>query len=141
MATSTLVITSESAELPRVRAWLRAELTARGFDPHEQSGLQVAVGEITSNSIKHAYEGQAGQPIRLSVESQTDTVVIQIEDFGKQFDPTRYRDPNLDEMNEGGMGLFIAKQLADEFSFDLARERGTRWILTKRKRMESGRTT
>jgi serine/threonine-protein kinase RsbW len=137
---STLVITSESEELPRVRAWLRAELTALGFDPREQSGLQVAVGEITSNSIKHAYEGRSGQPIRLSVESRDDCVVVQIEDFGKQFDPSRYRDPNLDEMNEGGMGLYIARQLADEFSFDLARERGTRWILTKCKRGQPERS-
>ncbi len=140
MATSTLVITSESEELPRVRAWLRTELTALGFDSSEQSGLQVAVGEITSNSIKHAYEGRSGQPIRLSVEPRGDCVVIQIEDFGKQFDPSRYRDPNLDEMNEGGMGLYIARQLADEFSFDLARERGTRWILMKCKRGQSERS-
>jgi anti-sigma regulatory factor (Ser/Thr protein kinase) len=34
-------------------------------------------------------------------------------------------------MNESGVGLYIVKRLADEFSFDLARERGTRWTLVK----------
>ena len=131
MAPSRLVITSESAELARVRVWLRERLSEIGVPRHEQSGLQVAVGEVASNSIKHAYGGQAGQPIHIAVESRGDSVVIEIEDFGTPFDPARYRDPNLDEPNEGGMGLYIARRLADEFSFDLARERGTRWTLVK----------
>jgi serine/threonine-protein kinase RsbW len=131
MAASRLVITSDSAELVRVRAWLRDQLSDIGLAPREQSGLQVAVGELTSNSIKHAYGGQAGQPIHISVESRGDSVVIEIEDFGAPFDPARYQDPNLDQANEGGMGLYIVRRLADELRFDLARERGTRWTLVK----------
>lgn len=125
------MITSESAQLPRVRAWLRDRLSEIGVPQHEQSGLQVAVGEIASNAIKHAYGGRGGQPIHITVESRVDRVVIEVEDFGTPFDPAQYRDPNLDQANEGGMGLYIARNLADEFTFDLARERGTRWRLVK----------
>lgn len=125
------MITSESAQLARMRAWLGEQLSRRGFDARVQSALQVAVGELATNSIKHAYEGRAGHPIHISVESRADGVVIQVEDFGKPFEPARYRQPDLDKMNENGVGLYIVKRLADEFSFDLARERGTRWILVK----------
>ncbi|MBI3628298.1 MAG: ATP-binding protein [Candidatus Rokubacteria bacterium] len=131
MRAETLVITSESRELARVRAWLGEQLARRGLDSHAQSALQVAVGELTTNSIKHAYEGRAGEPIHISVESREDSVVIQVEDFGKPFDPSRYRHPDLDEMNESGVGLYIVKRLADELTYDLARERGTRWTLVK----------
>jgi len=127
----TLVIMSESEELARVRSWLGEQLARRGVDEHAQSALQVAVGELATNSIKHAYGGRGGQPIHISVTSRDDGVVIHVEDFGRPFDPTTYRQPNLDEMNESGVGLYIVKRLADEFSFDLARERGTRWTLVK----------
>jgi serine/threonine-protein kinase RsbW len=126
-----LVITSESRQLARVRAWLGRQLARRGVDAPTQSALQVAVGELTTNSIKHAYGGRTGQPIHISVTSRAGDVVIQVEDFGKPFDPGTYRTPNLDEMNESGVGLYIVKRLADEFSFDLAREQGTRWTLVK----------
>lgn len=131
MKPETLVIGSDSRELARVRAWLGEQLAQRGLDAHAQSALQVAVGELATNSIKHAYEGRAGQPIHISVESRDDGVVIKVEDFGKPFDPARYRHPDLDEMNEEGVGLYIVKRLADELTFDLARERGTRWTLVK----------
>lgn len=131
MKPETLVIGSDSRELARVRAWLGEQLARRGLDAHAQSALQVAVGELATNSIKHAYEGRAGQPIHISVESRDDGVVIKVEDFGKPFDPARYRHPDLDEMNEEGVGLYIVKRLADELTFDLARERGTRWTLVK----------
>ena len=125
------MITSESTQLARVRSWLGEQLARRGVDAPTRSALQVAVGELTTNSIKHAYGGQTGQPIHISVTSRDDGVVIQVEDFGTPFDPATYRQPNLDEMNESGVGLYIVTRLADEFSFDLARERGTRWTLVK----------
>ncbi len=131
MTADTLVITSESSELARLRSWLGEQLSLRGVDDDAQSALQVAVGELATNAIKHAYEGRAGHPIRISVASREDGVVIHVEDFGKPFDPALYRQPNLNEVNEHGLGLYIAQRLADEFSFDLARERGTRWTLVK----------
>ncbi len=131
MTADTLVITSESAQLARLRSWLGEQLARLGVDEHTQSALQVAVGELATNSIKHAYGGRAGQPIHISVASRDGGVVIQVEDFGEPFDPAAYRQPNLDEMNESGVGLYIVKRLADEFSFDLARKRGTRWTLVK----------
>jgi len=131
VTTDTLVITSESRQLARVRVWLGEQLARRGVDAHTQSALQVAVGELATNSIKHAYGGRAGEPIHISVASRDDGVVIQVEDFGRPFDPRGYRQPDLSEMNESGVGLYIVKRLADEFSFDLARERGTRWTLVK----------
>ena len=131
MTADTLVITSESAELARLRSWLGEQLSVRGLDSHARSALQVAVGELATNAIKHAYEGRAGHPIHVSVASREDGVVIHVEDFGKPFDPALYHEPNLDEINEHGLGLYIAQRLADEFSFDLARERGTRWTLVK----------
>src|SRR3989337_2302733 len=56
----TFVLTSEPQHLARLRDWLRGELTRLRVENEEQFGLQVAVGEICSNSIRHAYAGLGG---------------------------------------------------------------------------------
>jgi anti-sigma regulatory factor (Ser/Thr protein kinase) len=131
MTAHRLAITSDSAELGRVRSWLRERLAAHGFSLEEQSGLQVAVTELAANAIEHSYQGLSGQPIHITLEPGEDRVVIQVEDFGTPFDPTRYRAPDLDVPVEGGLGLYLAGRLVDELSVDLARDRGTRWTLVK----------
>ena len=102
MTTDTLVITSESRQLARVRVWLGEQLARRGVDAHTQSALQVAVGELATNSIKHAYGGRAGQPIHISVASRDDGVVIQVEDFA----PDEVLDDMGIESEFDLMGLF-----------------------------------
>lgn len=131
MSASRLVITSDSTELARVRTWLKGELSGRGVSAQAQSELQLAVGELTANAIKHSYQGLTGQPIHITVDSRDNGVVIFVEDFGQPFDPARYQDPDLDEVNEGGLGLYLARRVADELSFDLSRDRGTKWTLVK----------
>ena len=77
------------------------------------------------------YEGRAGQPITVSVRSSDDSVVIEVEDFGKPFDADRYESPNLEAVPESGYGIFLVKTIADSLSIDVARERGTRWTMVK----------
>ena len=127
----TFVLMSEPQQLARLREWLRGELTRHKVEGHEQFGLQVAVGEICSNSIKHAYAGHGGKPIHVSVRGSEDRLVIEVWDFGKKFDPKSYRPPDLEALPEGGIGLHIVRQFVDELSFDVTQEQGTRWTLVK----------
>lgn len=130
----TFVLMSEPQHLARLREWLRGELTRLKVDNHEQFGLQVAVGEICSNSIRHAYAGLGGKPIYVSVRESQDRLVIEVRDFGKKFDPQTYRPPDFEAVPEGGIGLHLARQFVDEFSYDVTQEQGTRWTLVKYRR-------
>lgn len=130
-AGSTFSMTSEAEHLLRLRKWLREELAGHGVPKQEQPNLLLAVGELCANSIQHAYEGRAGQPIKVSVRSSEDSVVIEVEDFGKPFDAEQYEAPNLEAVPESGYGLFLVRTIADSLSIDVARERGTRWTLVK----------
>lgn len=130
----TFVLTSEPQHLARLRDWLRGELTRLKVEHQEQFGLQVAVGEICSNSIRHAYAGLGGKPIHVSVWGNEDRLVIEVRDFGKKFDPESYRPPDLEGLPEGGIGLHLVRQFVDELSYDVTQEQGTRWILVKHRR-------
>ena len=127
----TFVLTSEPQRLAGLREWLRQELTRHQVEQHEQFGLQVAVGEICSNSIKHAYNWLGGKPIHVSVRGTDDRLIIEVRDFGKKFDPQAYQPPDLEAVPEGGVGLHLVRQFVDELSFDVTEEQGTRWTLVK----------
>ena len=130
-AKGTFSMTSEAGELVRLRKWLREELEGHGVPRPDQSNLLLAVGELCNNSIQHAYEGQSGKPIRVSVRSSDEALTIEVEDFGKPFDAEQYEAPNLEAVPEHGYGLFLVKTIADNLSVDIARERGTRWTIVK----------
>ncbi len=130
-AKGTFSMTSEAGELVRLRKWLREELEGHGVPRPDQSNLLLAVGELCNNSIQHAYEGQSGKPIRVSVRSSDEALTIEVEDFGKPFDAEQYEAPNLEAVPDHGYGLFLVKTIADNLSVDIARERGTRWTIVK----------
>jgi len=130
-AASTFSMTSEAEHLLRLRKWLREELNGHGVPKPEQPNLLLAVGELCANSIQHAYEGRGGHPINVSVRSSDESLVIEVEDFGKPFNPQRYESPNLESMPESGYGIFLVKTIADSLSIDVAREHGTRWTMVK----------
>jgi serine/threonine-protein kinase RsbW len=122
---------SDPEELERMRSWLRRILAADGVSGHEESAILTAVGELCTNSIKHAYDGRGGQPIQLRVTAFDDRIVVEVEDFGRPFDAARYVAPDLDALPEPGVGLFLARELVDSLSSDVARARGTRWTLVE----------
>lgn len=124
-------MTSEAGELVRLRKWLREELAGHSVPKQDLSNLLLAVGELCANSIEHAYEGRGGQPIEVSVRSSADSIMIEVEDFGKPFDAERYEAPDLDAIPGSGYGLFLVKTIADSLAIDVARERGTRWTIVK----------
>jgi serine/threonine-protein kinase RsbW len=125
-------MTSDPAMLAAMRAWLRRQLGQAAVPPEAQTALVTAVGELCSNAIQHAYRGVPGLPIRLALRLDGDRLEIDVEDFGETFDPGTYREPDLASAPTRGLGLYIARAVADQLVHDVTRPRGTRWTLVKR---------
>ncbi|HVY47133.1 MAG TPA: ATP-binding protein [Minicystis sp.] len=76
-----------------------------------------AVGEAYNNVAIHAYDGVPVGEIDISIESTADRVVIEMTDTGKSFDPSAVALPDLDQLPESGMGLFIIRSFMDEMTY------------------------
>ena len=57
--------------------------------------------------------------------------MIEVEDFGRAFDRSRYTEPDLDSLPDHGLGIHLVHRIADSVAVDVAREAGTRWTLVK----------
>jgi serine/threonine-protein kinase RsbW len=123
-------MTSEPEQLPAMRSWLRAVLMEHGLTPGDCWSLLLAVGELCTNSIKHAYGGAPGHPIRISVQPHPDRVVIDVEDFGTAFDGERYVAPDLNAIPDHGLGLYVVRNIVDHLAH-VARDQGTCWTIEK----------
>ncbi len=124
-------ISSEARYLAGLREWMREELASLGVERETRAALVLAVGELCANSIEHAYEGRGGQPIHVSIQGFGDRLVLEVEDFGRAFDATRYVAPDLDALPDHGLGIHLVHRIADSVAVDVRRERGTRWTLVK----------
>ena len=79
-----------------------------------------AFGEAFNNIAIHGYGRDAasvGGKVELEIEVQGDTLLMRISDHGKSFDPLEVPDPELDDLPERGMGLFIIRSFVDTVTY------------------------
>lgn len=119
-----LTLVADLDNLKQIRDYVKAAATTAGLDDRAAYNLQLAVDEIATNIITHGYQesGIEGSII-LRGEVITEGLRITLEDTGAEFDPTtRIVDESdlsrpLEERSMGGLGIFLALQGVDNFSY------------------------
>lgn len=118
-----------SPELLRVaRDVVRSYLHCFEFSEERILEVVLAVDEICSNAIRHAYEGEPGHSYSLSMSCSDEWLEITVSDDGKPA-PERAGDEKpapatLDEATVGGYGIQIVRQVCDEVKFETHEPRG-----------------
>ena len=94
--------------------------------------IELAISEICTNIIKHAYAGRRGE-INGRVTLLNNGVQLDFFDHGSSFDPNTVPEPSLDphHLPEGGYGLHIVRQIMDVVSYETQPEDGNHWHLIK----------
>ena len=97
-----------------------------GLTPERSYRLRLAAEEIATNIVVHGY-GEAPCPppdpgFYLEWGSDEDRVWVQLEDGARPFDPTQVPPPDnlgdpLAQRQEGGLGIHLARDSLDEFSY------------------------
>jgi anti-sigma regulatory factor (Ser/Thr protein kinase) len=117
--------------------WQAAESILENI-PFEDSPEQIrydillALQELLTNVLRHGYRGDASRPIEMAMRGHADEFVLELVDHGPAFDPTALRDPDFDHTRVGGFGVYIARTVLDELSYE---RRGQCNVLTLVKRV------
>ena len=94
-------------------------------------GITLPLQELCVNIVRHAYEGREGQILIEMNQTGQDMAITVTDSAPKAFTPsTAIVPPDLNELPEGGMGLFIIYQSFDRVIYERL-TLGNRWHLTK----------
>lgn len=92
--------------------------------------LQLAVSELATNIIKHAYRDQEPGAVELQARGGDGAVTLDFYDTGKEHTVLTPTLPDLATLAESGYGSFIIQQSVDRVTYDRANERN-HWRLEK----------
>lgn len=122
MQKSLLTVEGAYKNLARIGDFVERFAVSAGFDERSVHALQMAVDEACSNIIEHAYGGEGKGDIYLEFQQVETGIKVTIRDRGEPFNPDIVPTPNieapLEERGEGGLGLFLIRQLMDEVRFE-----------------------
>lgn len=76
-----------------------------------------AFGEAFNNVAIHGFREMAPGNVDIEISWSAEELVIQMTDGGRCFDPDTIEPPALDELPEGGMGLFIMRSFMDAVEY------------------------
>lgn len=98
-----------------------------GFCLNDIEDLKVAISEACTNAIKHSLEDRFTIIYTMIEKGLT----IEIIDNGKGYNTKEVSEPDLDNLKESGMGLFIIESLMDEVNVESTEGKGTSIKMTK----------
>lgn len=133
-----LTVPGQFESLPQIADFIGQAARDAGFDEDQTFNIQMAVDEACSNIIEHAYGPTCRGDITLGccLESGDDFVVT-IHDTGQPFDPHSVPDPPLgvclEDLQEGGLGLYFMRKLMDKIYFEFDRRHGNVLTMVKQR--------
>ena len=98
------------------------ELEEHECPPKTQYQIEVAIEEILVNIVSYAGLSEAdGIEVRCEILEHPLRIVVQFLDGGIPFDPLAKADPDTTPKGlmsrEGGLGIFMVKQMMDDVSY------------------------
>jgi sigma-B regulation protein RsbU (phosphoserine phosphatase) len=119
-ARAEMEIASDLKHLRVAREFVRKlchNLPGAPIEENSAAALVLAVNEVASNIMKHAYQGRADQPIHLEAEVFPGYLSIRLHHLGRPFDPAMVAAPVLDGSRESGFGSYIISKSVDEVHY------------------------
>lgn len=118
--TATIEATSNAVFIRPLDLFVRQLLAQlEPFSTNERllDSLELIFHEALVNIIEHAYKSGDGGEVKIQIRFTSKDLIFCFEDRGESFDPDAVPPPNLDEPSEGGMGLWLIRQMVDEFHY------------------------
>ena len=116
--------------------FVQKALSQHGCSSRSLFQIEVAIEEIFVNIVRYAGLSEAdGVEVRCDVLDDPLRVVVQFLDGGTPFDPLAREDPDRSVEatmdREGGLGIFMVKQMMDDVSYTYENGKNTLTILKR----------
>ena len=96
--------------------------------------INLGLDELFTNIISYGFDDGIEHQIKFSLAKEKETLVVQVEDDGKPFNPLEAADPevsqDLDSINIGGLGIHLVKKMMDDI--DYQRVKGKNKLILKK---------
>ena len=106
-----MTIPSSLENLSLIRALVKTYLELQHINEKDVFQLLSVVDELSTNVVEHGYKYKPGDII-LEIQRSNDVIQLVVEDNGVGFDEEK------SSKEEGGMGLYIARAIADNFKIE-----------------------
>ncbi len=136
ISTTSIEIDADVSNLACIGEFIRENAELAGFNEKDVCAIELAVDEMVSNAIIHGYGEQGVGKVTVKAGVLKGGLMITIEEGGRDFDPFTMAEPDIEaslsDRKIGGLGLFLVKQIMDEFYFEKTEENTKRFYLLKR---------
>jgi serine/threonine-protein kinase RsbW len=109
-----LTIPAKAEYITLVRLALSGLSQLRPLSEETLGDLKLAVTEACSNSVRHAYQDGREGAVEVVYELHPDRLIVQVSDDGEGFTVGEGDDSEGTALPEGGLGIAIIRELADE---------------------------
>lgn len=123
-----LSIPNKAEYVSVVRLTTSAIANRMGFDIEEIEDIKVSVAEACTSTLEN---NSNNQNIDIEFGVFEDKLVISVKDTGGVKDIDNTKDLKLDDIGQGGLGIFIINSLMDEVETINNGEKGTEIKMTK----------
>ena len=118
-----LNVTSDPANLARVRKSCEAFCLSHGLEGSAVHEVGLCVNEAMANVTRHVYGGATDKPVVVTANAIEDWhagagVKITVRDWGAGVNPMTLPRKARDPETPGGLGLICLRELLDEVRFD-----------------------
>lgn len=115
-----ITIAADLSEIDRVRQFLKDRLQGLAVAEEDFFKIELSLVEMCVNIIRYAFPDGGGE-ISIGIREGGSRIVIEIRDSGLPFDPRQVPKPEIDEVvaagQKGGLGIYLARNLMDEFEY------------------------
>jgi serine/threonine-protein kinase RsbW/sigma-B regulation protein RsbU (phosphoserine phosphatase) len=116
-----LRIVNDLAELSRVAESVDEFCASHAIPAGCAFKLNVALEELLTNTISYGYDDSGRHEIAIDIAREGETIVTEVSDDARSFDPLNAPPPDLDSAIEnrrvGGLGVHLVKTLMDDVRY------------------------
>ncbi len=121
MAEKKIIISNRLDQLEAIAIVLESLSDEWSIPAHISLNLNLVLEELVTNIIFYGYDDTDEHTISISLSYNGNSVELQIEDDGREFNPLAYAEPDtglsIENRKIGGLGIHFVRKIMDDGSY------------------------